>query len=80
VAGRVTAGQSLLTALAGLTAYQAGLPAGELLALGAGEPGESFAAAVGIAALLAEEVRRLGGDPDVILRGVYDKASSLAYS
>lgn len=80
MATRVSAGQALLTALAGLTAYGAGEDG--LLALGteAEDPGESFAAAVGVAALLAGEVRRLGGDPDALLARVYDKATELAYS
>lgn len=79
---RASAGQALLTALAGLTAYEAGEPAAGLLALEseAGDPGEAFASAVGIASLMADEVRKLGGDPDALLARVYDKATELAYS
>lgn len=80
--GRASAGQALLTALAGLTAYNAGESAAGLLepAYGAGDPPAAFASAVGIASLLADEVRKLGGDPDALLARVYDKATELAYS
>jgi hypothetical protein len=69
----------MLTALAGLTAYDAGESAAGLLAMG-DEPGDAFASAVGIASLMADEVRKLGGDPDALLARVYDKATELAYS
>lgn len=77
---RVSYGQALLTVLAGLTAYGAGEAGCYELGAEAEDPGESFAAAVGVTALLADEVRRLGGDPDALLARVYDKATELAYS
>jgi hypothetical protein len=89
VASRVSPGQSLLTALAGLTAYEAGAYPGDLLDTRAEKPEEAeqlrtaadaFAAALAVASRLAEEVRRLGGDPDALRLRIYDKASELAYS
>lgn len=81
MAGRMRASQALLTALAGLTAYEGGsLGTEQLLAMGEEAPGETFVAALAVASRLAEEVRRLGGDPDALRRRVYDRASDLAYS
>ena len=80
MAGRVSPGQSLLTALAGMTAFRAGMPAAELTAMGEEAPGDSFAAAVAVASRLADELRRNGIDPAPLLSRIYDKASELAYS
>jgi hypothetical protein len=79
VASRMSPGQSMLTALAGLTAYEAGQDS-EVLAMGAEAPGEAFAGAVAVAARLACELRRHGIDPAPLLSRIYDKASDLAYS
>jgi hypothetical protein len=80
VAGRMSPGQSLLTALAGLTAYEAGASSDDLRAMAAEGPGDAFAAALAVASRLAEEVSRLGGDPASLRARIYDKASDLAYS
>lgn len=80
MASRVSPGQSLLTALAGLTGCEAGMSRESLLALAGEEPGEAFLGALAIAERLAAEVRRLGGDPDALRSRIYDKASELAYS
>jgi hypothetical protein len=66
-----TTAEVLLTALAGVTACEAGLPLAEIAAIGEESPGYNFAGAAALAARLAAEVRALGGDPDAILRGVY---------
>jgi hypothetical protein len=79
MADRPSPSQALLTALAGVTAYEAGLH-GEVLKMGAEDPGWSFGGAVALASRLAQEVRRLGGDPDELLRVVYSKAADLATS
>ena len=79
MASRMSPGQSMLTALAGLTAYEAGQD-GEVLAMGAEAPGEAFAGAVAVASRLASELRRHGIDPAPLLGRIYDKASDLAYS
>jgi hypothetical protein len=79
VAGRMSPGQSMLAALAGLTAYESGLSA-EVRALGAESPGDAFTGAVAIASRLAEELRRNGIDPAPLLGRIYDKASEMAYS
>ena len=81
MADRASVGRALLTALAGLTAYEGeSLAAGDLLDLSGDDPGEAFTAALSVAAALAREVRRLGGDPDEVLARVYRKADALAYS
>jgi hypothetical protein len=80
VAGRVSPGQALLTALAGLTGCEAGMPKDALLALAKEDPGEAFLGALALAERLAAEVRRLGGDDAALRARVYDKASELAYS
>lgn len=80
MAGRMSTGRALLTALAGVTAFEGGVPALDIIEMGEEAPGESFSAAVAVAAKLAEEVRRLGGDPDEVRRRIYDVASELAYS
>lgn len=80
MAGRMSPGQALLSALAGLTAYEAGRPRAELTALADESPDDAFVAALAVASKLAEEVRRLGGDPDGLRLRIYDKASELAYS
>lgn len=79
MAVRVSPGQSLLTALAALTAYEGGMAA-SVPAMGAESPGESFAGAVAVASRLAEELRRHGIDPAPLLGRIYDKASEMAYS
>jgi hypothetical protein len=66
-------GQSLLTAIAGLTAYRAGSPA---LVLELGCEPLAFAGAVALAARLADELRDAGGDPDAILTRAYLAASA----
>jgi hypothetical protein len=79
----MSTGQALLTALAGLHAYEAAVMPEELdalLAMGEEAPGETFVGVLALASRLAEEVRKLGGDPDALLARVYDKASELAYS
>jgi hypothetical protein len=80
VAGRLNNGQALLTALAGLSAYETGAPAAELLAMGEEAPAETFVAALAIASALARELERLGGNPDGLRSRIYDKASQLAYT
>jgi hypothetical protein len=69
------AGESLMTALAGLNAYKNGQFA-LVLDMGAESPG-AFAGAVALAAKLEAEVTRLGGDPAKILARVYAVASGL---
>jgi hypothetical protein len=64
--------QSVLTALAGLTAYRAGMHR-DVLEIGA-EP-MAFAGAIALAEKLTEELRRAGGDPDEVLARVYAAAS-----
>lgn len=71
--------QALLTALAGVTAYRKDMNT-EVLAMGEQEPGWAFAGAVALSCWLAEEVRRLGGDPDELLRRVYCAAYDLTPS
>jgi hypothetical protein len=78
VAGRVTAGQAMLTAIAGLTAYEGGMAA-DVPAM-ADPDGDAFAGAVAVASRLADELRRHGVDPAPLLGRIYDKASELAYS
>lgn len=83
MAGRLNNGEALLTALAGLTAYEAARTPADLealLAMGAEAPGETFAGALALAGRLAQEVRALGGDPDALLARIYGRASELAYS
>jgi hypothetical protein len=81
VSSRVSSGQALLTALAGLTAYEGGLTsAAELMSMAGDSPDMSFVAALAVASRLGEEVRRLGGDPDALRLGIYDKASAMAFS
>ena len=77
-----SSGHAMLTALAGFNAFEAGLPAEQVLSMGAEaqDPDETFTAALGIAALMAAELRRLGGDPDAILARVYNAGSRIAYS
>jgi hypothetical protein len=77
MADRPSPAQGLLTALAGVTAYEAGLHA-EVLEMGAEEPGWAFGGAVALASRLADEVRRLGGDPDELLTRVYTRACAPA--
>ena len=79
MASRVRPGQAMLTALAGLTAYESGMAA-DVSAIGAENPGESFAGAVAIASRLSDELRRHGIDPAPLLGRIYDKASEMAYS
>lgn len=80
MAGGMNPGEAFLAALAGLTAYKAGSPKDELLAIAGQDPGEAFLAALAIAGRLTEEVRNLGGDPNALLTRIYGKASELAYS
>jgi hypothetical protein len=42
--------------------------------------GEAFDAALVLASRLAQEVRRLGGDPDALCQRAYDRATEFAYS
>jgi len=67
-------GQSLLTAIGGLTAYRAG-EREMVLELGC-EP-LAFAGAVALAAKLADALREAGGDPDDILARAYAAASAM---
>jgi nicotinamide mononucleotide (NMN) deamidase PncC len=79
MAGRMTSGQAVLAALAGLTAYEAGMY-GEAGAIGAEEPGQVFVGMAAVALRLAEEVRALGGDPGALRARIYDQAQALAAS
>jgi hypothetical protein len=67
--------QALLTSLAGVTAFEAGLW-DEVLAMGAESPA-NFAAATGLVIRLKAEVARLGGDPDALLSRLYGQAAAL---
>ena len=63
--------QAVLDAMAGVTAYEADM-FGEVLAVSSPA---AFAGAVALVAKLKEEVRKLGGDPDELLRRVYARAA-----
>ncbi len=83
MAVRMSPGQALLTALAGLTAYEdpkRRMSSQDIAAMPGDGAGEAFLGAVAVASRLAEEVRRLGGDPSALLTRVYGKATELAYS
>lgn len=83
MASPMSPGQSLLTALAGLTAYddpERRMSPQDIAALPGDGAAEAFLGAVAVASRLAEEVRRLGGDPGALLGRVYGKATELAYS
>jgi hypothetical protein len=73
----VAQGQGLLSALAGLTAFEAG-EFGEVADMAA-DP-LAFAGTLVLASKLAAEVDRLGGDSAALLARIYDRASGLAYS
>jgi hypothetical protein len=76
VADRREQGAAVLTALAGVTAYQDGLH-GEVLAMGAESPGWAFAGVVGLLDRFAAEIDRLGGDSAALRARVYDKAHEM---
>jgi hypothetical protein len=67
--------EALLTALAGATAYDEAMFS-EVLAM-ATDPA-AFAGAIALAAKLAQEVDRLGGDSKAVRRRVYDQAQAMA--
>ena len=78
--GPVTPRQALLTALAGVTALENSMYP-EVKEMGREDvTGDSFAAAVALAARMMDEVRRLGGDPGDLMRRVYLAATDLAPS
>jgi hypothetical protein len=78
VAPRLKTSEALLTALAGLTAYEAGMY-GEVLEQAAEAPGLTYAGALAVAAELKAEVTRLGGDADALIHGIYCRASAPAF-
>jgi hypothetical protein len=79
MAARMTSGQAVLAALAGLTAYESGMY-GEAASICAEAPVDVFMGMTAVAQRLAEEVRALGGDPDALRARMYDQAQALASS
>jgi hypothetical protein len=75
---RLTTGEALLTALGGVEACKQGLHP-LVREMGAESP-DAFGGAVILAAKLAEEVDRLGGDSAGLLQRVYARALELAPS
>jgi hypothetical protein len=69
--------EAVQTAIAGVHAYDSGQHL-EVLQMGAADPAGAFGGAVALASRLADEVRKLGGDPEVIMDRIFCKAYDLA--
>jgi hypothetical protein len=65
---------ALLSALAAVNAYRAGLDSYAVPPAGSAEAALAFFGALAIAGKALDEVRRLGGDPEALLMGVYERA------
>lgn len=68
---------ALLSALAAVNAYRGG-PDWAVPLPGSPEADAAFLGVLAVAGKALDEIRRLGGDPDGLLRGMYAKAMALA--